>query len=100
VEFGCKVRPGQERLGTGNGRPNAWFVGMAPAAILTLPWLSSESTGAGGADAAAPIAARVIEAYVHKLIAATPAEPRAPLNSARIHPGAAIRRGHFAAPVE
>ncbi len=56
---------GATSLGTGKARANAWFVGMAPRRnpdIVVAVLLEHGGWGAG----AAPLAARVIEAYVSK----------------------------------
>jgi penicillin-binding protein 2 len=57
---------GVKSLGTGNERANAWFVGMAPRRNPDIVVVVLNEHGGWGADAAAPIAARVIEAYVDK----------------------------------
>jgi penicillin-binding protein 2 len=98
------------RFGAGNERANAWFVGLPPRrnpdiAVVVL------RDGGLGADAAAPSAVRVIEAYVdnkhhlnHNLIAATSGElSAAHLATApgrAIHPDAVIQGDYFAAPVQ
>ncbi|HEX3659878.1 MAG TPA: penicillin-binding protein 2 [Acidobacteriaceae bacterium] len=70
---------GAKSLGTGNERANAWFVGIAPRRNPDIAVVVLNEHGGWGADAAAPIAAKVIEAYVdkqrmlhHNLIAQTP----------------------------
>lgn len=57
---------GVKSLGTGNERANAWFVGIAPRRNPDIAVVVLAEHGGWGADAAAPIAARVIEAYVDK----------------------------------
>ena len=57
---------GVKSLGTGNERANAWFVGMAPRRNPDIVVVVLNEHGGWGAEAAAPIAARVIEAYVNK----------------------------------
>jgi penicillin-binding protein 2 len=57
---------GVKSLGTGNERANAWFVGMAPRRNPDIVVAVLNEHGGWGAEAAAPIAARVIEAYVDK----------------------------------
>ena len=57
---------GVKSLGTGNERANAWFVGIAPRRNPDIVVAVLNEHGGWGADAAAPIAARVIEAYVNK----------------------------------
>lgn len=57
---------GVKSLGTGNERANAWFVGLAPRRNPDIAVVVLNEHGGWGADAAAPIAARVIEAYVDK----------------------------------
>jgi penicillin-binding protein 2 len=116
---------GVKSLGTGNERANAWFVGLTPRRNPDIAVVVLSEHGGWGAEAAAPIAARVIEAYVDKqrrahnnLIAQTqkkvevgalwsdPAAPDAlggkPLAAA---PGqapnaqvASVRGGHFTVP--
>ncbi len=55
---------GAKSLGTGNERANAWFVGMRTRRNPDMCRCCPERAWRLGADAAAPIAARVIEAYV------------------------------------
>ncbi len=57
---------GVKSLGTGNERANAWFVGIAPRRNPDIVVVVLNEHGGWGAEAAAPIAARVIEAYVDK----------------------------------
>ncbi|HEY6447306.1 MAG TPA: penicillin-binding protein 2 [Acidobacteriaceae bacterium] len=57
---------GVKSLGTGNERANAWFVGLAPRRNPDIVVAVLNEHGGWGAEAAAPIAARVIEAYVTK----------------------------------
>jgi penicillin-binding protein 2 len=70
---------GTKSLGSGNERANAWFVGLAPRRNPDIAVVVLNEHGGWGAEAAAPIAAKVIEAYVdkqrmlhHNLIAQTP----------------------------
>ena len=120
---------GVKSLGTGNERANAWFVGLAPRRNPDIAVVVLNEHGGWGAEAAAPIAARVIEAYVdkqrrldHNLVAqgqkqiqvgalwSNPAAPDAlggkPVPAA-ILPGqknnpelASVRGGHFSVPVK
>jgi penicillin-binding protein 2 len=57
---------GVKSLGTGNERANAWFVGIAPRRNPDIVVAVLNEHGGWGAEAAAPIAAKVIEAYVNK----------------------------------
>ncbi|HLJ79346.1 MAG TPA: penicillin-binding protein 2 [Acidobacteriaceae bacterium] len=57
---------GVKSLGTGNARANAWFVGLTPRRNPDIVVVVLNEHGGWGAEAAAPIAARVIEAYVNK----------------------------------
>ena len=57
---------GVKSLGTGNERANAWFVGITPRRNPDIVVAVLNEHGGWGAEAAAPIAARVIEAYVDK----------------------------------
>lgn len=57
---------GVKSLGVGNERANAWFVGIAPRRNPDIVVAVLNEHGGWGAEAAAPIAARVIEAYVDK----------------------------------
>lgn len=57
---------GVKSLGTGNARANAWFVGLAPRRNPDIVVVVLNEHGGWGAEAAAPIAARVIEAFVNK----------------------------------
>jgi penicillin-binding protein 2 len=118
---------GVKSLGTGNERANAWFVGIAPRRNPDIAVVVLNEHGGWGADAAAPIAARVIEAFVdkqrqldHNLIAKTekkvevgaiwsdPAAPDAhggtplkPVPGQQPDPQlASIRAGHFTVPVK
>ncbi|HZZ41188.1 MAG TPA: penicillin-binding protein 2 [Acidobacteriaceae bacterium] len=118
---------GAKSLGVGNERANAWFVGIAPRRNPDIAVVVLNEHGGWGADAAAPIAARVIEAYVdkqrmlhHNLIAQTPksvqvgalwsdpANPNElggkPLPAQAGRPAnpelASIRGGHFAVPAQ
>jgi penicillin-binding protein 2 len=117
---------GVKSLGTGNERANAWFVGLAPRRNPDIAVVVLNEHGGWGADAAAPIAAQVIEAYVnkqrrlsHNLIAQTPkkvevgalwSDPAAPDahggKPIPLQPGQAAnpdlanaRAGHFSVPV-
>jgi len=117
---------GVKSLGSGNERANAWFVGLAPRRNPDIAVVVLSEHGGWGADAAAPIAARVIEAYVdkqrsehHNLVAQTKknvevgavwSDPDAPnaLGGKPLPPPsgqapnpqvAAIRGGHFSVPV-
>jgi penicillin-binding protein 2 len=118
---------GVKSLGTGNERANAWFVGLAPRRNPDIAVVVLNEHGGWGADAAAPIAARVIEAYVdkqrrldHNLIAQQPkkievgalwSNPAAPNSMGGkplpAKPGqqsnpdlATIRGGHFTVPTQ
>jgi penicillin-binding protein 2 len=51
---------------TGNARANAWFVGMSPRRNPDIVVAVLAEHGGWGADAAAPLAAQVINAYVTK----------------------------------
>ncbi|MGB7136176.1 MAG: penicillin-binding protein 2, partial [Acidobacteriaceae bacterium] len=117
---------GVKSLGSGNERANAWFVGLAPRRNPDIAVVVLSEHGGWGADAAAPIAARVIEAYVdkqrrehHNLVAQTPknvevgavwsnpdapnalgGKPLAPQPGQGPNPQvAAIRGGRFSVPV-
>ncbi|HTV15998.1 MAG TPA: penicillin-binding protein 2 [Acidobacteriaceae bacterium] len=118
---------GVKSLGSGNERANAWFVGIAPRRNPDIIVVVLNEHGGWGAEAAAPIAARVIEAYVdkqrrlnHNLVAqdqkkvevgalwSDPAAPDAhggrplPASLTGKNPGpevASIRGGHFSVPV-
>jgi penicillin-binding protein 2 len=118
---------GVKSLGTGLERANAWFVGIAPRRNPDIIVVVLNEHGGWGAEAAAPIAARVIEAYVDKqrrlhnnLVAeqqkkvevgalwSDPVAPDAhggqplPVSITRKKPGsemASIRGGHFSVPV-
>lgn len=57
---------GVKSLGTGNARANAWFVGIAPRRNPDIVVVVLNEHGGWGAEAAAPIAARVIETFVNK----------------------------------
>ena len=57
---------GAKSLGTGNERANAWFVGMAPRRNPDIVVAVLCEHGGWGAEAAAPLAARVINAFVTK----------------------------------
>jgi penicillin-binding protein 2 len=57
---------GATSLGTGNERANAWFVGMAPRRNPDIVVAVLCEHGGWGAEAAAPLAAQVINAFVTK----------------------------------
>ena len=57
---------GMKSLGVGAERANAWFVGIAPRRNPDIAVVVLVEHGGWGADAAAPVAARVIEAFVDK----------------------------------
>ena len=57
---------GAKSLGTGNERANAWFVGMAPRRNPDIVVAVLCEHGGWGAEAAAPLAAQVINAFVTK----------------------------------
>jgi penicillin-binding protein 2 len=57
---------GAKSLGTGNERANAWFVGMAPRRNPDIVVAVLCEHGGWGAEAAAPLAAQVINAFVNK----------------------------------
>jgi penicillin-binding protein 2 len=57
---------GTTSLGTGNARANAWFVGMAPRRNPDIVVAVLCEHGGWGAEASAPIAAKVINAFVTK----------------------------------
>jgi penicillin-binding protein 2 len=79
---------GMKSLGTGNERANAWFVGMVPRRNPDIVVAVLCEHGGWGAEAAAPLAAQVINAFVTKqrrregnLVAVAPKPapgPRAP----------------------
>ncbi|MGB9032374.1 MAG: penicillin-binding protein 2 [Acidobacteriaceae bacterium] len=118
---------GVKKLGTGNERANAWFVGITPRRNPDIVVVVLAEHGGWGADAAAPIAARVIEAYVdkqrlldHNLVAQQP--KKVDVGALRSNPGdpnslggkplptqpgqksnpelASVRGGHFTAPIQ
>ena len=74
IDFGGKTGTAQvvnhsagvKSLGKGAERANAWFVGIAPRRNPDIIVVVLNEHGGWGAEAAAPIAARVIEAYVTK----------------------------------
>jgi penicillin-binding protein 2 len=74
IDFGGKTGTAQvvnhsagvKSLGKGAERANAWFVGIAPRRNPDIIVVVLNEHGGWGAEAAAPIAARVIEAYVNK----------------------------------
>jgi penicillin-binding protein 2 len=57
---------GGNNLLTGNARANAWFVGMAPRRNPDIVVAVLAEHGGWGAEAAAPLAAQVINAFVTK----------------------------------
>ena len=57
---------GAKSLGTGNERANAWFVGMAPRRNPDIVVTVLCEHGGWGAEAAAPLVAQVINAFVNK----------------------------------
>ena len=57
---------GATSLGTGNARANAWFVGMAPRRNPDIVVAVLVEHGGWGAEASAPIAAQVVNAFVTK----------------------------------
>ena len=57
---------GAKSLGAGNERANAWFVGMAPRRNPDIVVAVLCEHGGWGAEAAAPLAAQVINAFVTK----------------------------------
>jgi penicillin-binding protein 2 len=57
---------GATSLGKGNERANAWFVGMAPRRNPDIVVAVLVEHGGWGAEAAAPVAAQVINAFVTK----------------------------------
>lgn len=76
---------GATSLGKGAERANAWFVGMAPRRNPDIVVAVLVEHGGWGAEASAPLAARVINAYVTKqrkenhnlrMVAAAPAPPK------------------------
>jgi penicillin-binding protein 2 len=57
---------GATSLGKGNEKANAWFVGMAPRRNPDIVVAVLAEHGGWGAEAAAPLAAQIINAYVTK----------------------------------
>jgi penicillin-binding protein 2 len=57
---------GATSLGKGSERANAWFVGMAPRRNPDIVVAVLAEHGGWGAEAAAPVAAQVINAFVSK----------------------------------
>ena len=57
---------GAKSLGTGNERANAWFVGIAPRRNPDIVVAVLCEHGGWGAEASAPIAAQVVNAFVTK----------------------------------
>jgi penicillin-binding protein 2 len=104
---------GATSLGTGNEKANAWFVGMAPRRNPDIVVAVLCEHGGWGAEASAPVAAQIINAFVTKqrkrdgnlrlvetpkpapaanptgtpTAAASPAHPASPTAIARVAPG-------------
>jgi penicillin-binding protein 2 len=57
---------GATSLGKGNERANAWFVGLAPRRNPDIVVAVLSEHGGWGAEAAAPVAAQIINAFVTK----------------------------------
>lgn len=57
---------GATSLGSGNQRANAWFVGMTPRRNPDIIVAVLVEHGGWGAEAAAPVAAQVIDVFVNK----------------------------------
>jgi penicillin-binding protein 2 len=57
---------GTTSLGTGNARANAWFVGMAPRRNPDIVVAVLCEHGGWGAEASAPVAAKVVNAFITK----------------------------------
>jgi penicillin-binding protein 2 len=57
---------GMKSLGTGAARANAWFVGVAPRRNPDIAVVVLVEHGGWGAEASAPLAARIIESFVDK----------------------------------
>ena len=57
---------GMKSLGTGAERANAWFVGIAPRRNPDIAVVVLVEHGGWGAEASAPLAARVIQTFVDK----------------------------------
>jgi len=57
---------GMKSLGVGAERANAWFVGIAPRRNPDIAVVVLVEHGGWGAEASAPLAARVIESFVDK----------------------------------
>jgi penicillin-binding protein 2 len=57
---------GEKGLGSGKERANAWFVGMVPRRNPDIVVAVLCEHGGWGAEAAAPLAAQVIDAFVDK----------------------------------
>jgi penicillin-binding protein 2 len=85
---------GTTSLGTGNARANAWFVGMAPRRNPDIVVAVLCEHGGWGAEASAPVAAKVINAFITKQrkrdnnlrIADTPKHEAAPTASSATKP--------------
>jgi penicillin-binding protein 2 len=90
---------GMKSLGTGNERANAWFVGMVPRRNPDIVVAVLCEHGGWGAEAAAPLAAQVINAFVTKqrrregnllAVAPKPAPTPAPMPPANGTPTALV----------
>jgi penicillin-binding protein 2 len=57
---------GTTSLGTGNARANAWFVGMAPRRNPDIVVAVLCEHGGWGAEASAPVAAKIVNAFITK----------------------------------
>jgi penicillin-binding protein 2 len=57
---------GDKSVGTGNDKANAWFVGMAPRRNPDIVVAVLCEHGGWGAEASAPVAVQVINAFVNK----------------------------------
>jgi penicillin-binding protein 2 len=85
---------GTTSLGTGNARANAWFVGMAPRRNPDIVVAVLCEHGGWGAEASAPVAAKVINAFVTKQrrqdnnlrLASTPKPEATPTTSSATKP--------------
>jgi penicillin-binding protein 2 len=112
---------GMKSLGTGAERANAWFVGIAPRRNPDIAVVVLVEHGGWGAEASAPLAARIIEAFVDKQRrldnnlqeAKVPAkvevgavwteqpEPAGKVTTATVKdPAPALRGGHFTLPAQ
>ena len=116
---------GMKSLGVGAERANAWFVGIAPRRNPDIAVVVLVEHGGWGAEASAPLAARVIEAFVDKQrrldnnlqlqVAKAPSKveigavwsqrPEAGAEAAKVtttatkEPGPSLQGGHFEVPV-